>query len=130
MLTTLDEYGGYHGAWVSSGNSRGLETGDSDSEDDDYDDIAYGTMARFVPTLVLERLRAEGEASRSRGSSGGASSAPNLSASDKAEGPNIPQVCSNYIAWVPRGNHVFMATRCCFGRTDSLRNALQSMHDV
>lgn len=57
--------------------------------EDDYDDSAYGTMARFVPTLVLERLRSEGEAAMASKSSG--AGAVDV-VTDAPEGANVPKV--------------------------------------
>ncbi|CAM9208125.1 unnamed protein product [Choristocarpus tenellus] len=56
-----------------------------DSEDED--EIAYGTMARFVPTLVLERLRDVGEASMVAKSAGGGEAIP-----DRANKPHMHEL--------------------------------------
>lgn len=78
----------------SSGNSlndggSGYESGESMAySEDEIDDIDYGTMARFVPTLVLERLRMVGEAAiTSQSSAAGAE----ISA-QRVEMINVPQV--------------------------------------
>lgn len=74
----------------STPNGTGSEYDSAESgayTEDDYDDSAYGTMARFVPTLVLERLRSEGEAAMSNQPSGAAEAV-----ADAAEGANVPKV--------------------------------------
>lgn len=74
----------------STPNGTGSEYDSAESgaySEDDYDDSAYGTMARFVPTLVLERLRSEGEAAMSNQPSGAAEAV-----ADAAEGANVPKV--------------------------------------
>lgn len=64
--------------------------------EDDLDDTAFGTMARFVPTLVLERLRVLGKATlalRSAGKSGADAAADAAAAeADIAETENVPKV--------------------------------------
>lgn len=88
-----------------SGSGSGYESGETVASyysEDDYDDSAYGTMARFVPTLVLERLRDSGElslsssnrtlsgaASADASSSKGSLSPPSGTAE---EGVNVPKV--------------------------------------
>lgn len=77
----------------STPNGTGSEYDSAESgaySEDDYDDSAYGTMARFVPTLVLERLRSEGEAAMSNQPSGAAEAVV-----DAAEGANVPKVSSS-----------------------------------
>lgn len=81
----------------STPNGTGSEYDSAESgaySGDDYDDSAYGTMARFVPTLVLERLRSEGEAAMSKQPSGAAEAVV-----DAAEGANVPKVSSSL--WCP-----------------------------
>lgn len=76
----------------STPNGTGSEYDSAQSgaySEDDFDDSAYGTMARFVPTLVLERLRNEGEAAMSNQSSGAAEVAVDV---DAPEGANVPKV--------------------------------------
>lgn len=76
----------------SEAGCRENDAGESDS-DDDFDDTAYGTMARFVPTLVLERLRAEGEAAVSNTPTSTPVPTASLPATNPTEGLNNPQVC-------------------------------------
>ena len=76
----------------STPNGTGSEYDSAESgaySEDDYDDSAYGTMASFVPTLVLERLRSEGEAAMSNQPSGAAEAV-----ADAVEGANVPKVSS------------------------------------
>lgn len=55
-----------------SDDGSGYESINSlDFSDDNCDDADYATMARFVPTLLLERLRTVGEATMVRRSSVG-----------------------------------------------------------
>lgn len=80
-----------------NGYQSGGGASSSDSEDDDIDDTSYGTMARFVPTLVLERLRAVGEATVANKTAGtGAAPSALAGADDRkaADGTarNVPQV--------------------------------------
>ncbi|CAM9269628.1 unnamed protein product, partial [Discosporangium mesarthrocarpum] len=60
---------------MSERSDEGQNDSDRDdansSSDEDTEDHAYGTMARFVPTLVLERLRDVGEESMVAKSAGG-----------------------------------------------------------
>lgn len=55
--------------------------------DDNCDDADYATMARFVPTLLLERLRTVGEATMMRRSSIGADKG--LDAMDETNRPKV-----------------------------------------
>ena len=57
------------------------------SSGDDCDDADYTTMAKFVPTLLLERLRTVGEATMTRRSSLGMDSE-----SGATDGTNFPKV--------------------------------------
>eukprot|EP00903_Cladosiphon_okamuranus_P010785 g10191.t1 len=64
---------------------------ESEDSEDEFDDTQYGTMARFVPTLVLERLKAVGEAAAvpKKSLSGGVDKV--ATAVDKEEGINAPK---------------------------------------
>lgn len=69
------------------------------SSESDLDEREAGTMARFVPTLVLERLRAVGEAAMAKkmagpGPAGGVESVSSMSVDDEAvvPGVSLPQV--------------------------------------
>lgn len=76
----------------STPDDAGSESDSAESvaySEDDYDDSAYGTMARFVPTLVLERLRTEGEAALASQSSGAGAAEV---VADAPEGANVPKV--------------------------------------
>lgn len=80
-------------SWASSvrGRGNGHESEGESSDEDDFDDISYGTMARFVPTLVLERLRNVGEAAMANKKSSLAESEGKGSAG-RVEGANVPKV--------------------------------------
>lgn len=83
-------------SWASSlrGGGSGSESEGESSEEDDFDDISYGTMARFVPTLVLERLRNLGEAAMANKQSSSAEPEEKGDA-DRADGANSPKVLMN-----------------------------------
>ncbi|CAM9560871.1 unnamed protein product, partial [Ectocarpus sp. 13 AM-2016] len=69
----------------------GYESVESMGSEDEFDDNQYGTMARFVPTLVLERLRAVGQAAAvpKKSISGGVDVA--VATDDAVEGINSPK---------------------------------------
>ncbi|CAN0120172.1 unnamed protein product [Ectocarpus sp. 4 AP-2014] len=69
----------------------GYESVESMGSEDEFDDNQYGTMARFVPTLVLERLRAAGQAAAvpKKSISGGVDAA--VGADDAVEAINSPK---------------------------------------
>lgn len=73
------------------GGGIGHESEGESSEEDDFDDISYGTMARFVPTLVLERLRNVGEAAMANKQSS-LSESEGKGSAGRVEGANVPKV--------------------------------------
>lgn len=75
------------------------------SSESDLDEREAGTMARFVPTLVLERLRTVGEAAMAKkmagpGPAGGVEHVSAISVDDGAIVPEVslPQVRSDRLA--------------------------------
>lgn len=103
-------------SWAGSlrGGGNGHESEGESSDEDDFDDISYGTMARFVPTLVLERLRNVGEAAMANKQSSLSESGGKGSAG-RVERANVPKV---WVIVESRRWHVLLFIVLCVWQVD------------
>lgn len=91
---------------VSHSRDSSSNSSSDDSSEDDADDTSFGTMARFVPTLVLERLRIVGESAMATKKTAGpalGSAAAVSSLGHQISVANVPQVGLDllYVFWCP-----------------------------